>query len=120
MKECTLKEAVEMCDENGGRFRHISGDIFYYISGTSVYSEIDKKPFRLDVADFSETWIYEPPKSVFQEWNDKTPVPFNTATESRKEGWNEFAETLEKWLIQTNHSDYQSYVTDKIEQLKEK
>jgi tRNA(Glu) U13 pseudouridine synthase TruD len=114
MKECTLKEAIELCERNGGKF---------WAQGFATTHTKDEIPkLKFDSEDIKATWIYEPPKSAFQEWNAENrckEAQTKTVTEIRKEGWDAALEAIRKWLSRGYDQGYQSYVTDKIQQLKE-
>jgi hypothetical protein len=124
--ECTLQEAVEKCDRFGGRFRHPHGDIWYICDETSVYTEHNNTPFELDIVDFRNKWIYEPPeKSPFQEWNLKTPTTGerhhqHIQKEGRKEGWKAHHEAVEKLKCDKTASGRFFFIpVDEFDKLKE-
>lgn len=97
-KECTLREAVELCKKNGGRFRSKSeaiGMIFYINNHGEIKNaggrDNSKLNFILHPTDFDLTWIYEPPEqSAFQKWNSSGMNYHENRIEyqERKKGWN--------------------------------
>ena len=94
MKECTLQEAVELCEKHGGSFKIPS--------------------FPHSILSQKTLCIYEPQKkSAFQEWNGKKPIE-KFITEYQKQGWNALAD----YLINSNIGLSQQ-AKQQIEALKE-
>jgi hypothetical protein len=91
--ECTLQEAIELCEKNGGSFRIDNGESFIVDANGCVVWDYDRqRPFELEVGDFKIIWIYEPPKrSAFQKWESSEQSKIVNGlndTALRKQGWN--------------------------------
>lgn len=117
MKECTLQEAIEISEKNGGgRFAQMDSLPFPWIillSNGWVVTEDKGERVELNNEIFKATWIYEPPKqSAFQKWNQQDKDSVQTVC--RREGWNAaLDEVLETMTI------YGGGLRDLVEKLKE-
>lgn len=100
MKECTLQEAIELCRENGGRFRYKPDGVWWTIEkDVFVHESLGKIPFTILPWYYKEPWIYEPPKqSAFQEWNKKQGCQCAPCVGLRKAGYNQAIDTVVKKL----------------------
>lgn len=133
MIECTLQEAVERCEKDGGKFyikNENANTMGYHIGYAGVIRDQDGEPFNLEIEDFREKWVYEPPpsKSAFKlsceecikDNVSKCPCSllWGDIKDAHKIGWNGFGDALGKILKKI--TDIPDIVFEKIDELKEK
>lgn len=125
MKECTLEQAVELCEKNGGRVKSENG--IFDMSNT------DLREMSFTVEEILLKWIYEAPKqSSFQEWDGEHPLimfsghtPAEFHRKGRKEGWNAAIDEVLKLKrnpardLNDNNEIYPAVWCHQIEKLKE-
>jgi hypothetical protein len=97
MKECTLKEAIELCKKNGGVMykKDLWGtpqhEKYYYMEIQDEFVVSWERTGRrvFTPTEITAVWIYEPPKqSAFHKWVVSLPSNLVNADKLRKEGWN--------------------------------
>jgi len=118
MKQYTLQQAIDLCEEHGGKFWRECGS-FNGVKSRPEYTKEDIPEIKFDHTDLKAVWFYEPPKSAFQKWNEETPVSHRNAASllDRKQGWIGFAENLEQTLEKI--PSIPDVVFETIEKLKE-
>lgn len=128
MKECTLQEAVEFCRNNGGQFwmKEYQSQKYHISDIAGHVVDHESNCLNLTCDHFKHTWIYEPPKSSFQKWNDNClPMtltddsPKNTLQKGRREGWNANNEAVIELVKELIHKALPEYIIEQIEKLRE-
>lgn len=131
MIKTTYSEAIERCRKEGGRFRNSQNDTpkawVIVLHDGRVVSEDGGIHLNIWAQDFTEEYVYEPPKqSAFEKWNSQRPVAqqvdYRDIIRERKNGWNGALDELLKHPARIEGYGYiepRYYSEDKIKELKE-